>query len=313
VPRSQREEDALSNLGASNVNVNVNVAGGLSTAGGGSLPVRMNTHMISKVLTPRAFPAQMPSDATPAEKDAYERDKKAANTRGFREFWDAELRASIYVNEFVARNPEWLDTLIDTIKPLHVQLQEKKDEQLRAILARSDEREPRFAEIIDQHGAEGALKYWLGTLAIDPSTPATYQLVHVGRRLGETVVMCLKEYFGEARPSQVCPVIAPMIDPPITPAFPAGHALQSHLISILIKASERVLNQGNTLFVLSRRVAENRTIAGLHYPLDNDAGVEAAEKVFEMLTTEDPQRRCTKFVALLDAAKKENGPAKKPA
>lgn len=301
----------MSRLGASNVNVNVNVAGGLSS-GSGSVPVRMNTHMISKVLTPRAFPAQLPSDATPAEKDAYERDKKAANERGFREFWDAELRASIYLNEFVTRNPDWLEILIAAIKPLHAQLQEKKDEQLRAILARSDEREPRFAEIIDQHGGEGALKYWLGTLAIDPSTPATYQLVHVARRIGEVVVMCLKEHFAEGRPSQVCPVIAPMIDPPITPAFPAGHALQSHLISTLIKASERALNQDNTLFVLSRRVAENRTIAGLHYPLDNEAGVEAAEKVFTMLTTDDPKRRCPKFFALLDAAKKENKPAKKP-
>lgn len=296
----------MSHLGASNVNVNVNVAGGLS-AGGGSVPVRMNTHMISKVLTPRAFPAQLPPDATPAEKDAYVRDKKAANERGFREFWDAELRASLYLNEFSTRNPDWLDALIQAVKPLHDQLQEKKDEQLRAILARSDEREPRFAEIIDQHGGEGALKYWLGTLAIDASTPATYQLVHVARRIGEAVVMCLKDHFAEARPSQVCPVIAPMIDPPITPSFPAGHALQSHLISTLIKASERALNQGNTLFVLSQRVAENRTIAGLHYPLDNEAGVAAAEKVFAMLTTNDPNRRCPKFLALLDAAKKENG------
>ena len=302
----------MSGLGASNVNVNVNVAGGLSTAGGGSIPVRMNTHMIAKVLTPRAFPAQLPPDATPAEKDAYLRDKKAANGRGFRAFWDAELRSSIYLNEFVTRNTDWLPTLIDVVKPLYIQLQDKKDEQLRAMLARSDEREPRFAEIIDQHGGEGALKYWLGTLAIDPSTPATYQLVHVARRIGETVVMCLKEHFGEARPSQVCPVIAPMIDPPVTPSFPAGHALQSHLISTLVKASDRALNQGNTLFVLSRRVAENRTIAGLHYPLDNEAGVEAAERVFAMLTSADPQRRCPKFLALLEAAKQENRSAKKP-
>ena len=299
----------MSGLGASNVNVNVNVAGGL-TGSGGSIPVRMNTHMLSKMLAPRAFPAELPPDATPEEKSAYERDKQQANGRTYREFWDAELRASIYVNEFITTNSDWLETLIETVKPKYLELHEKKDAQLRATLARADEREPRFAEIIDQHSGEGALKYWLGTLMIDASTPATYQLVHVARRLGEVVVMCLKGHFAEARPSQVCPTIAPMIDPPVTPSFPAGHALQSHLISLMVNASGRVINQGNSLFVLSNRVGENRIIAGLHYPLDNEAGVDAAEKVFAMLTTADAKRRCPKFAALLEAARKENQPSK---
>jgi hypothetical protein len=301
----------MSRLGGSNVNVNVNVAGGVSAAGGG-IPARMNTQEFPKVLAPRGFPAELPSDATPQEKDAYRKAKDATNARKFREYWDAELRASIYVNEFVTRHYDWLDTLIKALTPLHVELQDKKDEQLRAVLAKSDERDARFAEIIDQHGGEGALKYWLGMGMVDTSSPATYQLVHAARRIGETVVMCLKNHFAEARPSQVCPAVVPMIDPPITPAFPAGHALQSHLISLMLKESERILSQDDMLFVLSARVAENRTVAGLHYPLDNEAGVVAADAVFAMLMTNDPARRCTKFRGLLEAAQEENKPVKKP-
>ena len=142
----------------------------------------------------------------------------------------------------------------------------------------ADEREPRFVEIIDQHEAEGAIKYWLGMLMIDPSSaPAAYTLIRVGRRIGEVVVMCLKDQFREPRPSQVCPMIVPMVDPPITPSFPAGHALQSHLISKLVEVAERPFSNRSMLLELSRRIAENRIIAGLHYPLDNAAGVTAAE------------------------------------
>ena len=122
-------------------------------------------------------------------------------------------------------------------------------------------------------------------LEITPATaPATYQLIRIGRRLGEHVVMCLKEYYREARPSQVCPAIMPLIEVPAHPSFLAGHALQSHLISKCLEVAKRARNQPEMLFELSRRVAQNRIVAGLHYPLDNDAGELAAEECFKMLS-----------------------------
>src|SRR5262249_30387436 len=157
-------------------------------------------------------------------------------------------------------------------------LHQQKGEQLRGVLGMSDEREPRFVEIIDQHEAEGVLKYFLGMLMVDSSSaPATYKLMRVGRRIGEVVVMCLKDHFREPRPSQVCPAIVPMVDPPIPPSFPAGHALQSHLIALLIRLAGRPFVQSDLLFRLADRIAQNRIVAGLHYELDNQAGVTAAE------------------------------------
>ena len=49
--------------------------------------------------------------------------------------------------------------------------------------------------------------------------------------------MCLKVDFKSPRPSQLCPAITPMIDPPATPSYPAGHAVQAYLISLLLAYS----------------------------------------------------------------------------
>src|SRR5262249_53925888 len=132
--------------------------------------------------------------------------------------------------------------------------------------------------------------------------PATYLLIRVARRVGEVAVMCLKEHYKVARPSQVCPVIVPLVDVPVTPSFPSGHAFQSQLISQCLAAAERPLVQRELLFELAHRVAENRVVAGLHYPLDNEAGFAAADKCFELLEGGE------KFKSLLNQAKAEGQP-----
>jgi hypothetical protein len=253
-----------------------------------------NSGVYAALLDPNRFPAEPSKHDGHAQQ--YKHDQAAVNAVKYPEFWKAELRAYVYLDEFIIRNTSWRRTLREAQRPtssgpgpsvddLYKKLQEEKGAQLRRILEVSDERDKRYAEIIDQHGAEGAIKYWLRMLEINPATaPATHQLIRIGRRIGEHVVMCLKEHYQEARPSQVCPAIMPLIEVPNHPSFPAGHALQSHLISKCLEAAKRSRNQPEMLFNLSRRVAENRVIAGLHYPLDNEAGVVAAEACFELLS-----------------------------
>ena len=131
------------------------------------------------------------------------------------------------------------------------------------------------------------------------SAPATYQLIRVARRVGEVVVMCLKDHYREARPSQVCPAIMPLLGPPVHPSFPAGHALQSHLISRCLSAAGRARNQPEMLFDLSRRIARTASSAGLHYEADNEAGVIAADECFKILQEGEL------FKALVNDARKE--------
>jgi hypothetical protein len=293
----------MGQLGASNTNTNTNTNTALGSQAGGATGIRYNSQEFPKLLKADVFPAER-AKATAR----YKEDLKTVNKLSFRKNWDPELRASVYLNEFIVKNPRWLSELVDLLKRPYTLLQNQKDEQLRLVMGRSDEREPRFVEIIDQNDAEGTLKYLLGMLMIDSSVaPATYQLIRVGRRIGEVVVMCLKDYFHEARPSQACPTIVPMFDPPITPAFPAGHALSARLIVELVAKAGRPVVQEQMLYKLADRIAENRIIAGLHYPLDNEAGVDAAKWVCKRLTREeDVDRKCSLLLALIEEAKEES-------
>ena len=81
---------------------------------------------------------------------------------------------------------------------------------------------------------------------------------------------------------------------------------------MLIGAAKRPGIHPDMLTALAKRVAQNRTVAGLHYPLDSEAGLKAAEKVFAMLMSNKP--KCQKFRDLLEAAQKESKlPPKKQA
>jgi hypothetical protein len=115
--------------------------------------------------------------------------------------------------------------------------------------------------------------------------------------------MCLKDDFRCPRPSQICPAILPLIDPPATPAFPSGHALQARLIA---QCLEKVIDPGATapptvtlLRALGDRIAENRVIAGLHFPRDNEAGIKVADNILIRLG------RIPSFNALVLAAQGE--------
>jgi hypothetical protein len=246
-------------------------------------------------------------------------DTPPRNYPAFHARWDAELQACMFLRDFellfaghpaagvVAAVPSWFDryralpAVANNVPGGNMSQQQMAQEVLR-ILDLSLEREDRFSEIIDQDDADGALNYWQGMLKIDPARhPNTYLLLRVARRIGEHVVMCLKGFFAAPRPPQLCPAIEPMIDPPVTPSYPAGHALQAHLASYLlayclpnlpgqpnplpaVNTLARPGPQGSgPLFDLAWRVSENRIVAGIHYPIDIEAGIVVAIECFKDL------------------------------
>lgn len=242
--------------------------------------------------------------------------------------WDAENKGWIYLREFVELKTDWfneLRQLSETIWPgwdlSSADGKEKLNLALQDIIDAAGEREDRFAECFHQQDAEGCISYWMAMLRLDPAKqPATYQLIRVARKIGEMVVMCLKAHFNADRPSQICPLIVPMFDPPRTASYPAGHALQSYLISCLLRRvmgdyfpqSPRPLSwkeEHKGLFALARRVADNRVIAGVHYDIDNEAGFRIALKIDDWFgewdSSNPPPSKFEQFKKLLNEARKE--------
>jgi acid phosphatase (class A) len=225
----------------------------------------------------------------------------------------------MYLNDYLLNAPTWRtdcqNAAITYGTPAKDMSQQDLGDQVLYMLDMALEREDRFSEVVDQDDAWGAINYWLGMLKIDPARhPGTYAMVCAARRIGEHVVMCLKGDFKSPRPSQLCPAITPMIDPPVTPTFPAGHAVQAYLISYLLAYSlsnalgktnlpQHTLPAPNSpldvfmddenkktspqgpLFDLASRVSENRIVAGIHFPDDISAGRAVATQIFMGLQT----------------------------
>ena len=165
------------------------------------------------------------------------------------------------------------------------------DQAVRVVNASLD-RADRALEICDQATAPGALNYWTGLIRINPSQePNAWLLMLVARKIGEYVAMGLKNYYRMRRPSQVYPYILPIIDPPDTPSFPSSHSLQAHLISNVLIAALTPPGGGGpsqtaiALDHLAHRVARNREVAGVHYPMDSACGRFVAAGCMTQLAT----------------------------
>ena len=284
----------MSGLGASNLNLNLNLnLASMAGAAGASVGrVRYNTSDYRKLLS-ASGPVLPPSSVI-----------TDPNFK-FPKYWDANLRTYPFLAEFVVQAQSWITTStptwIDHLKaivdntstglmPPYKLSTSALESQVLTVLDRAADRDDRFAEIIDQNDADGAINYWLGMLMIDPARhPATYLLIRVAARIGEAVVMCLKAEYRCPRPPQFCPGIVPMIDPPATPSYPAGHALQSWMISKFMmeldarRGAKARIPQPTMLELLAQRIAENRVIAGIHFPIDNLAGVEVAKECLKLI------------------------------
>ncbi|WP_299771199.1 phosphatase PAP2 family protein [uncultured Tateyamaria sp.] len=77
------------------------------------------------------------------------------------------------------------------------------------------------------------------------------------------------------RPVELSPQINPVIQTPSHSSFPSGHATEAFVVAQLLtrlrELAEDSLAKSN-LLQHAVRIAQNRTVAGVHYPVDNMAG-----------------------------------------
>jgi acid phosphatase (class A) len=263
-----------------NMNMNMNMAVPGTLTGNAATRVRFNTQDYRKYV--KLNPFNITEPVIPAS---------FAAMRYFPN-WDADLRTYEYLNEFLLSYPDWRARLTASavnLTPPYLMTAAGLTQEIQQMLDRAPDREDRFAEIIDQHDAEGAIGYFFGMLLIDPARmPATNLLVRVARRIGEHVAMCLKGEFRCPRPSQFCSAIVPMIDPPATSAFPSGHSLQARLIGKCLEGAAPPMRPLHLLEDLAERIGENRIVAGLHFPADHAAGKAVGAWCFDELLDQLP-------------------------
>ncbi len=154
--------------------------------------------------------------------------------------------------------------------------------QLVQIIAWADLRADRQGEILAQIG--DVFSFFQTIAFLDwARTPMTMELIGSIWRTTVKIEMRFKHAMAVRRPHELSAQVQPMIPTPNHSAYPSGHATEAHVIAFTlatlineasgtpgleIDATKKI----NQLRILAHRIANNRTIAGVHYPVDSRAG-----------------------------------------
>lgn len=198
--------------------------------------------------------------------------------------WDPVLKAWAIASSFAART-QWISECDpgppdDSKEALALEIQAL----LRWIeLGKiGSVRSKRRNEIAAQ--AADVTPYWMNVLATSPSSrPATFDLVKIGIHVGGIIASYFKLKYMRARPVQVCAQVMPALMTPPHPSYPNGHALQAFMVAKCAGAAAPAMDA--TCRALADRIAENREVAGIHFPSDTEASRRIAGKAFDLLAS----------------------------
>lgn len=162
-------------------------------------------------------------------------------------------------------------------------------QQLDAVLDVADERPDRLAEILVQTSA--LWPFWTSITHVVPGqAPRTAELMAVVQAVGSHLGQQFKHHLAVPRPTDLSASVQPCITTPGHGAMPSGHAIAAFAALRLLKhlLSNSVTGGTDTVGIAldrtARRIAANRVVAGLHFPLDNSAGWCVAETTFEVVS-----------------------------
>jgi PAP2 superfamily len=179
--------------------------------------------------------------------------------------------------------------------------------QLELVRAYADLRLDRMAEILAQE--MDILSFFAAVMPMSvPRRKATFELLTAVQSLCIGLEMQAKHYCWAPRPTELASDIQPAIPTPEHSTFPSGHATEAFAVATVLHrlasgaGSSTGLAQSAMLFRLAHRIAANRTVAGLHFPVDSAAGAmlgcAIGDAFCAMLAGEKLQSRS--FVATAD-------------
>lgn len=174
-------------------------------------------------------------------------------------------------------------------------------QQLDLVQSFGDLRLERLNEIVSQVVPQTA--YWSSIAGVGPDSHRyTWELLGVGLRCAMMVVMRFKHLLECPRPGEYSSLIQPVVLTPGYTAYPSGHATEGYFAATMLSdlalgaaAASPAASGGlakwtndsgsgpallggmhdglrSQLNRLAYRVAENRVVAGLHFPIDSMAG-----------------------------------------
>jgi hypothetical protein len=137
----------------------------------------------------------------------------------------------------------------------------------------ADLREDRAAEILTELGPQYA--FWSSVVPLHPDrNRKTIELIEAALRLANFVEMRVKHALACHRPNELSPQVQPIILTPGHGSFPSGHATENYMVARILWElwGKREQAVGEQLMREAARIAVNRTVAGVHFPVDTAAG-----------------------------------------
>lgn len=107
-------------------------------------------------------------------------------------------------------------------------------------------------------------KYTYEDLTTSSHKPNTNKLLKAAYHDLAIVTFVMKKKFNRVRPSKIDTELGHAISIPEHPAYPSGHATGAYIFAYILQ--ELDASKADTYLKDAQRIAENREIAGLHYP-----------------------------------------------
>jgi PAP2 superfamily len=174
------------------------------------------------------------------------------------------LDATGVLDQFSAKN---IVTLTRPDQPLFVK-------QLDLVMNWASLRDDRASEILTQVVPQ--VPFWGSIVNLQPHRHKyTVEVIGLALSLAWQVEMRFKHAFACPRPVEYSPQVQPMITTPGHGSLPSGHSTEAFTVARVLQSLLGAAQGSETDHQLQRqaaRIAINRTVAGLHFPVDSAAG-----------------------------------------
>ena len=149
--------------------------------------------------------------------------------------------------------------------------------QLAFLRGYADLRADRLAEILEQQG--DIISFFGGAALLNAGhRRRSLELLETAQSLVIAVCAEIKHLCWSPRPVDFDPRVYPVIQTPDHSTYPSGHATEAFALATVLhrlmtgEGPAAGASEGAACFRIAHRIAVNRTIAGVHFPVDSAAG-----------------------------------------